>query len=258
MDELHSLEVEEVPQCEQAYYKDDSEYTPPSQTVGFSLNIKEMHSHPFVDMQTVLDQMIVQNIFYVKVIKRFLDILFSSLAILFILSWIVPLFAIFIKFDSKGPLFFLQKRKGFHGKVFTCIKFRSMCPNTQSDMEPVREDDTRITRFGKLMRRYHLDELPQFFNVLKGNMTVVGPRPHMIHEDSFYEKIISNYAFRFQVKPGITGLGQVNNRVRITGRKKMEYRVFWDILYIKNWSQYLDIWIMCKTFSICLRGGKLR
>lgn len=256
MDELHSLEVEEVPQCERSYYKDDSEYKSLSQAGGYSLNVKEMHSHPFVDLQAVLDQMIVQNTSYVKVIKRCLDILLSSLTILFILSWIIPLFAIFIKFDSKGSLFFLQKRKGFHGRAFICIKFRSMYPNAQSDMEPVEEDDARITRFGKLMRRYHLDELPQFFNVLKGDMTVVGPRPHMIHEDIFYEKIINNYAFRFQVKPGITGLGQVNNRVRITGRKKMEYRVFWDILYIKNWSQYLDIWIMCRTFSICLRGSK--
>lgn len=257
MDKLHSLEVEAVPQCETVYYKDDFEYKSPSQAVGFSLYAEEIYRHPFVDLQAVLDQITVQNISYARAIKRSLDILFSSLAILFILSWIIPLFAIFIKFDSKGPLFFLQKRNGFHGKVFTCIKFRSMYLNKQSDVEPVREDDVRITRFGKLLRRYHLDELPQFFNVLKGNMTVVGPRPHMIHEDSFYEKIIDNYEFRFRVKPGITGLGQVNNKVHISGRKKMEYRIFWDVLYIKNWSQYLDIWIMCKTFSICLRGSKL-
>jgi putative colanic acid biosynthesis UDP-glucose lipid carrier transferase len=194
------------------------------------------------------------NIFC-RVMKRFLDILISLPVILLILSWLTPLLAILIKLDSKGSVFFLQKRNGLYNKPFTCIKFRSMIENEECNSLPVRKDDPRITRTGRFLRAYCLDEFPQFLNVFWGNMTLVGPRPHMISENQKYEKLIANYVFRCKVKPGITGLSQVNDRVCKTLLQKMESRIYWDTFYIKNWSYTLDAKILFQTLIFCLNAN---
>lgn len=219
--------------------------------------VNESWQHPFVNWNNILKYSTRLDIYVNVLIKRTWDIMISLLVIILLLSWIMPLFAFFILIESSGPVFFLQKRMGYRGKEFTCIKFRSMYVNDQCDLKPVEENDCRVTPFGKVLRKFHLDELPQFLNVLGGSMTIVGPRPHMISENNYYEDVIENYTFRYKVKPGITGLGQVNNRINMSNKIKMECRIFWDVLYIKNWSQYLDVWIMYRTFFICLRGGKL-
>lgn len=213
------------------------------------------HEHPFVNWNKVFEASVKPEIRINKTVKRMIDIIVSLMVIFFILSWLIPIMAICIKFDSTGPIFFLQKRKGYNGKIFNCIKFRSMYLNEQSDSKPVEENDIRITPLGNFLRRYYLDELPQFINVLIGNMAIVGPRPHMISEDNYYEKVIKNYSYRYKVKPGITGLGQVNNHYHVSSRKKMEQRIFWDTLYIKNWSEQLDLWIIYKTFFYCFQSA---
>lgn len=185
------------------------------------------------------------------IIKRSTDILFSLVIILLVLSWLTPLLALLIKVDSRGPVFFLQKRNGKDRKPFTCIKFRSMIVNDERDHMPVAENDARITRVGKFLRDYCIDELPQFLNVLWGNMTIIGPRPHMIRENLIYERLINNYSFRYKVKPGITGLSQVKDHGVRSSLKKMQDRVYWDIVYIKNWSPLLDVKILYHTMINC-------
>lgn len=214
-----------------------------------------LYGHPFVNWNNIIDNLARLNTPRYETFKYLTSFIFSCLVILLLLSWLIPMIALGIKLDSPGPVFFLQKRKGLNGRSFTCIKFRSMYVNDQSDIKPAENDDPRITPFGKFLRRYYIDELPQFINVLLGSMVIVGPRPHMITENNYYEKRISNYSFRYKVKPGITGLGQVNNRYRLSNREKMENRIFWDTLYIKNWSQHLDLWIIYKTIYYCFRAG---
>lgn len=225
-----------------------------------SINAKHINfhqaptGHPFIHWDDIISQICLLDFRLNKTIKRLIDIILSLLVIIFMLSWAMPLIALGIKLNSIGPVFFYQKRKGYKGKVFICIKFRSMYLNDQSDVLPVTQYDTRITAFGKFLRKYYLDELPQFFNVLAGNMTLVGPRPHMVNENNFYEKVIENYSIRYKVKPGITGLGQINNHCKIGDRHKMENRIYWDMLYIRNWSCALDMWILYKTCFYCLQA----
>lgn len=161
----------------------------------------------------------------------------------------IPIIAILIKLTSKGPVFFLQKRSGRYNKLFTCIKFRSMVVNQQADLKAAAANDERITRIGKYLRRYHLDELPQFFNALSGDMSVVGPRPHMINDDLRYEEQIRHYNFRRRIKPGITGLAQVLGYSGLADDiQKMKNRVQLDFFYIRHWSLKLDSLIMFRTF----------
>jgi lipopolysaccharide/colanic/teichoic acid biosynthesis glycosyltransferase len=195
----------------------------------------------------VRDCRIPLDITHLKVMKRLLDIVLSVITILFVLSWMIPLFAIIIKVTSRGPVFFLQKRNGLNGRTFTCIKFRTMYANEESDVMPTCEGDARITPPGKFLRRYCLDEFPQFLNVLTGKMAIVGPRPHMVVENLKYERLIDDYSFRCRIKPGITGLAQVKHRAGLSRLKIMEERVFWDLHYIRNWSFYTDIRIICRT-----------
>lgn len=183
-----------------------------------------------------------------RLIKRLMDILVATIFIGFILSWLTPILAILIKIDSKGPIFFLQKRNKKNGRIFTCIKFRSMIVNAQSDFVQAMENDIRITRFGKFLRIYHLDELPQFINVLFGDMSVVGPRPHMISDNLKYQELISHYSSRSIIKPGITGLAQVSGYTGpVTDIEKMKIRVQMDNFYIRHWSLKMDAMILCKT-----------
>lgn len=183
-----------------------------------------------------------------RLAKRIFDIIISSLVILSVLSWLIPAIALFIKLTSKGPVFFLQKRSGRYNKLFTCVKFRSMIVNPQADLKAAAANDERITRVGKYLRCYHLDELPQFFNVLSGDMSVVGPRPHMISDDLKYEEQIRHYDFRRRIKPGITGLAQVLGYSGAADDiQKMKNRVQLDFFYIRHWSLKLDCLIVLRT-----------
>ena len=189
------------------------------------------------------------------VLKRSFDILFSSLVVIFILSWLTPIIAIFIKMESKGPVFFKQSRNGFNYREFDCYKFRSMMPNSDAHLYQATRDDQRVTKIGKFIRKTSIDELPQFFNVLFGDMSVVGPRPHMVSHTSIYAKRIDKFMVRHFVKPGITGLAQISGfRGEIESDKDIIGRVKYDIFYIENWSLLLDLRIILNTFINAVKG----
>lgn len=192
---------------------------------------------------------------YNKVFKRLFDILFASSIIIFVLSWLTPILAIFIKLESKGPVFFKQSRNGFNYKEFDCYKFRSMTPNKGAHLYQATRGDQRITKIGRFLRKTSIDELPQFFNVLFGDMSVVGPRPHMVSHTSMYAKRIDKFMVRHFVKPGITGLAQISGfRGEIETDKDIIGRVKYDIFYIENWSLLLDLRIIFRTFLNAIQG----
>lgn len=192
-----------------------------------------------------------------KFIKRTFDIVFSLLVCVLILSWLLPILAILIKLDSKGPVFFKQKRSGLNNKEFTCWKLRSMVVNNEAHTKQATEGDARITRIGRFIRKTNLDEFPQFFNVLIGNMSIVGPRPHMLKHTEEYSKIIEKFMLRHFIKPGITGLSQaVGLRGETTNPLMMKRRVKTDLFYIENWSFFLDIRIILLTVVNIFRGNK--
>ena len=187
---------------------------------------------------------------FTKMLKRIFDIFFSTMVIVCVLSWLIPVMALLIKIDSRGPVFFLQKRNKRGGGVFTCIKFRSMYENDEADTLPATAGDERITRLGRLLRKYYLDELPQFFNVWIGDMSFIGPRPHMVSDNIRYEDLIEYYNYRHKVKPGITGLSQAMGYVgEIKNIQHMRHRVQLDIFYVRHWSPSLD----CKILWYSLR-----
>lgn len=189
-----------------------------------------------------------------RLLKRAIDLILSSIMIAAVLSWLTPIIALLIKLDSKGPVFFLQKRNKRNGKIFTCIKFRSMFENDDAHNLQASIDDERITRFGRFLRNHFIDELPQFFNVLMGDMSFIGPRPHMISDNNKYEELIEFYDFRHKVKPGITGLSQVMGYVGETKHiQAMKDRVQLDIFYVRHWSAGLDIRIFWHTFRKFVR-----
>ncbi len=180
--------------------------------------------------------------------KRAFDIVFSSLVIIFLLSWLVPLLALLIKLDSKGPVFFMQKRVGFLGKTFLCFKFRTMVVNSVCDRQQAVSNDPRITRLGKFLRISSLDELPQFINVLLGDMSVVGPRPHMHKDNEDFGKIVNNYRLRHYAKPGITGMAQVKGyRGPAKNFHSIFHRYQWDAFYVRNANASLDFKIIRLT-----------
>lgn len=191
-------------------------------------------------------------------IKRIFDVLFSAFVLVFIASWLFPILALLIKVNSKGPVFFKQKRYGYHDEVFYCYKFRTMVVNNESASKTTKENDDRITSIGKFLRKTSLDEMPQFINVLFGEMSVVGPRPHMLLVDDFYKRKIGKYTIRSLVKPGITGLAQVNGLRGDTGdmNVEMKKRILADAFYVKNWSPILDLVIIVKTIYLVLAGDK--
>lgn len=170
------------------------------------------------------------------ILKRTFDIIFSVFVLLFICSWMFPLIAIFIKLSSKGPVFFIQKRYGFHERVFCCLKFRTMIVNADSATKTTEKNDKRITKTGRFLRKTSLDELPQFINVLKGEMSVVGPRPHMLAVDDHYKQKIGRYSLRSMVNPGITGIAQVNGLRGDDGNVEVEMnkRVLADAFYVET------------------------
>jgi putative colanic acid biosynthesis UDP-glucose lipid carrier transferase len=191
-------------------------------------------------------------------LKRTFDIIFSVLVLLLICSWLFPIIAILIKKSSKGPVFFIQKRYGFHEEVFNCIKFRTMVVNEDSASKTTSVNDARITRIGKFLRKTSLDEMPQFINVLKGEMSVVGPRPHMLSVDNYYKPKIGRYSLRSLANPGITGLAQVNGLRGDAGDVEIEMnkRILADAFYVRNWSFVLDIVIILKTILLVIKGDK--
>lgn len=190
-----------------------------------------------------------------RFVKRFFDIIFSLLVIIFVLSWLIPVIALIIKLTSKGPVFFIQERSGIKNKSFRVIKFRTMYMNDDAHVKQATRDDQRITPIGKLLRKTNLDELPQFFNVFIGQMSVIGPRPHMLKHTEEYSKIIDKFMVRHLVKPGITGWAQVNGyRGETKDVTDMEGRVRADVWYIENWSFWLDVKIIILTIINMLRG----
>jgi putative colanic acid biosynthesis UDP-glucose lipid carrier transferase len=189
--------------------------------------------------------------------KRILDVTVSALICILILSWLIPLIGLLIFIESRGPIFFIQKRTGKNNKSFNCLKFRSMRVNKDSDLKQATKDDNRITRIGRMLRKTSLDEFPQFINVLRGEMSLVGPRPHMEKHTSDYSQIVDQYMIRHFLKPGITGWAQVNGfRGEITEPKQIKMRVQNDLWYLENWNIWLDIRILFLTVYTIIRGDK--
>jgi len=180
--------------------------------------------------------------------KRAFDIVFSSLVIVFILSWLIPLVGLLIKIESRGPVFFIQKRNGINNNVFDCLKFRSMTPNDYADTKQAIKNDPRVTKIGSFLRNSSLDEMPQFINVLLGDMSIVGPRPHTIPMNQTFKTQIHRYNSRHKIRPGITGLAQIRGyRGEIENPHQIKSRVRLDSFYINNWTFLLDLGIMVKT-----------
>lgn len=189
-----------------------------------------------------------------KVFKRIFDIVFSSVVIIGLLSWLVPLLAILIKIESRGPVFFKQGRPGIDEKEFFCFKFRSMKINKTTEKE-ASKNDPRVTKIGKFIRKTSIDEMPQFLNVLLGDMSVVGPRPHLWTQNKVYGNKIKKYMVRHYVKPGITGLAQVRGfRGEIETDEDMINRIKFDVFYIENWSLLLDLKIIVQTVVNIFKG----
>ena len=195
--------------------------------------------------------------FWNQFIKRLFDILFSLFVIIFILSWLYPLIAIAILLESGKPVIYAQKRVGLGGNIFYCYKFRTMKNSEDNDIKATVKDDSRVTQLGRILRKSSLDEMPQFFNVLKGNMSVVGPRPHMVLQDNYYNDLLIKYSLRHYVKPGITGLAQVKGfRGEINSREDMQKRIIADIYYVRKWSFLLDMIIILGTVFKTVGGDK--
>ncbi|MBL7944729.1 MAG: exopolysaccharide biosynthesis polyprenyl glycosylphosphotransferase [Flavobacteriales bacterium] len=187
---------------------------------------------------------------FARGIKRAFDIVFSFCVIVFIFSWLFPLLALMVKLSSKGPVFFKQVRLGKDNQEFVCWKFRSMRMNKEADSKQATKNDPRVTKVGAFLRKSNLDEMPQFFNVFMGQMSVVGPRPHPLRLNDQYRDIIDKYMVRHFVRPGITGWAQVNGfRGETRTPELMERRVELDVWYLENWSFLLDLKIVVKTVT---------
>ncbi|MCD8293177.1 MAG: exopolysaccharide biosynthesis polyprenyl glycosylphosphotransferase, partial [Prevotellaceae bacterium] len=192
-----------------------------------------------------------------RIVKRAFDLLFSLTFLCTLFPFLYIGIGIAIKCSSPGPIFFKQKRSGKEGKEFWCYKFRSMRINDQSDTLQATKNDCRKTRVGDFLRRSNMDELPQFINVLRGDMSVVGPRPHMLKHTEEYSKLIDKYMVRHLVKPGITGWAQINGfRGETKELWQMEGRVLKDIWYLEHWTFLLDIYIIYRTVKNCIIGDK--
>lgn len=222
---------------------------------GFSLKSFQLDYYeriPVVSFRNI-ELSDIRNRFY----KRSFDIIFSFLVIVLILSWLYPLIAIIIKITSPGPVLFKQQRSGIDNNTFICYKFRSMQINNESDLLQATKNDSRITTIGKFLRKSSLDEFPQFFNVFFGDMSIVGPRPHMLAHTKQYSLLIKKYMLRHLIKPGITGMAQINGyRGETKKTQEMEGRIRWDVWYIENWSFSLDVYVVYRTIVDVFRGDK--
>lgn len=192
-----------------------------------------------------------------RIKKRALDIIISSLVVILILSWLIPLLGLLIFLESRGPIFFKQLRTGKDKKPFYCIKFRSMKLNRDADLKQATQNDMRVTKIGKFIRKTSLDEVPQFINVLIGEMSLIGPRPHMLKHTSDYSQVVDDYMVRQFIKPGITGWAQIHGyRGEITNPEQIQLRVDKDLWYLENWTLWLDIQILFMTIYYVFKGDK--
>lgn len=197
------------------------------------------------------------SFWYNRLIKRLFDIALSVLVIVCVLSWLIPVIYLLTLAGSRQGMFFLQKRTGIDGKVFRCYKFRTMRKNNDAHLQQAVKNDGRVTVLGRLLRKTSMDELPQFINVLLGQMSVVGPRPHMLQHTDQYRRIVKKFMLRHTVKPGITGLAQVRGyRGEIQDQSEIEGRVSLDANYIENWSFGLDLKIIFLTLIKIIKGDK--
>ena len=189
--------------------------------------------------------------------KRAVDVAVSAV-FLCTVFWIVYVaVGVGIKCTSRGPVLFRQRRHGRDGMLFTCLKFRTMKENGEADTRPARRDDPRVTRMGRFLRRTYLDELPQFINVLRGEMSLVGPRPHMEYDTYRFRQEVEGYEGRLAVRPGITGLAQIlGYRGEVRTHEDIEGRVRYDLWYIRHWSGRLDAWIFLHSLRAFLSMGK--
>lgn len=192
-----------------------------------------------------------------QIIKRTFDIVFALFFLIVFFPWFYIILGILIKLSSPGPVIFKQLRTGVYGKNFDCYKFRSMKINEVADEKQAEKDDPRVTKFGHFLRRFNLDEIPQFYNVLKGDMSVIGPRPHMLKHTEQYSALIDKYMVRHLVKPGISGWAQVNGyRGETRTTRQMEDRVKYDVWYLENWTFLLDLKILFVTVLNMFKGEK--
>lgn len=190
-----------------------------------------------------------------RIKKRLFDIVVSVLVCVFILSWLIPIVGLLIWLESKGPVFFSQPRSGKDNKPFNCLKFRSMKVNASAHLQQATRNDTRITRIGKFLRRTSLDEFPQFLNVLSGQMSIVGPRPHMLKHTDEYSRQIDQYMVRHFIKPGISGWAQVNGfRGETRNLEQMQKRIEYDLWYQEHWNLFFDLRIVFMTIINAIRG----
>ncbi|MFD1316855.1 sugar transferase [Namhaeicola litoreus] len=233
-------------------------------TVKYKLNGNELLSKPnnflrdtptYLFIPNARKKFLVDKNTYTLHFKRAFDIFFSLGVFLFVLSWLYPIMYILIKLESPGPVFFKQQRTGLNGTPFECYKFRSMRLNTHSDSMATCKNDHRVTKIGKFIRKNSIDEIPQFINVLFGDMSVVGPRPHMLKETSAFVQTIPEFSIREQVKPGITGLAQVNGyRGKIDQISDLKNRLRYDFVYIERASLTFDVKIIYNTFLKMIFG----
>lgn len=190
-----------------------------------------------------------------RIKKRALDIIVSLLVTIFILSWLIPIVGLLILLESGRPIFFKQLRTGKDKKPFYCYKFRSMKNNKDADLKQASKNDKRITLLGRILRKTSLDEFPQFLNVLRGEMSLVGPRPHMLKHTTDYSKLVDEYMVRQFIKPGITGWAQINGyRGEISNPEQIKMRVNKDLWYLENWTLFLDVRILFLTIYYIFRG----
>ena len=215
-----------------------------------SMNLEMMESIPLLTIRTEPLQLP-----YNRFIKRVFDIMFSTAVLVTVFPVLYIIAGALIKFSSKGPILFKQKRNGLYGKVFECYKFRTMHVNEDADVIQAVKNDPRTTKAGSFLRRTNLDEFPQFINVLKGEMSVVGPRPHMLKHTEQYSRLIDKYMIRHLVKPGITGWSQITGyRGETRTLEQMEGRVKRDVWYLENWSFFLDLKIVVVTIINMFRS----
>jgi putative colanic acid biosysnthesis UDP-glucose lipid carrier transferase len=189
--------------------------------------------------------------------KRTFDLLIAGLVTVFLLSWLLPLVGLAVILTSRGPAIFMQTRSGLNGRHFTCYKFRTMhWSGSKSPFTQALKDDARVTPIGRFLRRTNLDEMPQFLNVLLGHMSIVGPRPHPIQLDAEFWFSLPDYPYRYQVKPGITGLAQsCGCRGETSSPLKMKHRLMYDQFYIRKASLWLDVSICLRTLITMLSGN---
>lgn len=197
-----------------------------------------------------------QNTFYITIGKRLVDVVISILVLVFILSWLIPVIGLLILIESKGPVLFVQTRSGHRGKPFLCLKFRTMMhvPEPKEGFRQTAPGDNRVTALGSFLRRTNIDEMPQFINVLLGEMSLVGPRPHALPHDALHWELAA-YRERYWVRPGITGLAQVRGSRGATGTtQRMDHRIRYDHLYITRQTFLLDMKILFRTINLTLKG----